>query len=191
MSRLPDEHLRWLRHPSRRKHFAHLLADHYQREYSRTGDGWNLARASAWWRQANQPDVAVQLTDGRAFSDVVLMSAILNTRGGAFRDLKNLAVAEECAWKALDHYPDSPHAYNLLGAIYYQRGQPGKGDQYFARAEALGSKAAETDGQIRSALERADVSARQRSAEHLLRKDRSRYPWAAQIREQLLGRLRQ
>ena len=99
-------------------------------------------------------------------------------RGGAYRDLGQLAEAESAAREAMVIAPKSYHPHNLLGAIYYQRGLPEQGERSFDRARELGSPPHEKDDGIRSAIEKAGQAERAIVAEHLLRKDPKRYEWA-------------
>ena len=99
-------------------------------------------------------------------------------RGGAYRDLGQLADAETAAREAMDLDPQSFYPYNLLGAIYYQRGLPEAGERYFDRARELGSSPHEEDEGIQSAIEKAGEAERVIVAEYLLRKDSTRYEWA-------------
>ncbi len=112
-------------------------------------------------------------------------SATLTTRGGAFRDLGNLDAAEqcarkaiECARKAIDQNRASYHSYNLLGAIYWQRGKAEEGEEYFAYAESVGAPLQDQVRQKKSALNEAGPQQRRAVAKYLLEKDPTKYWWA-------------
>jgi hypothetical protein len=45
-----------------------------------------------------------------------LKSALLTTRGGAFRDIEELDKAEKCARQAIEYQPNSHHPYTLNGS---------------------------------------------------------------------------
>lgn len=153
-----------------------FLARLYENRFRKYGDGWDLVKASSHWRTAGSPDKALDATKGFSSGDKRLMAAVLTTRGGAFRDINALTEAEDCARKALTANPDSVrHAYNLLGAICYQRGSPEEGDKHFEKA---GITPDERDRQIRDVLAKAGRVEKTEVARYLLRKDPKRYEWA-------------
>ncbi len=101
-------------------------ATFYEEEYQRTGNKWNLPNASSHWRKADQPRRALKLTENLDFNQIKenkLKSALLTTRGGAFRDIDKLDDAQECALKAIEYQPQSHHPYTLMGAICFERGR--------------------------------------------------------------------
>jgi tetratricopeptide (TPR) repeat protein len=161
---LSSEDIAWL---TDRKLYA-VAAKHYELIN-------RLASAGSYWRRANQPRKALELTDNCPEDPM-----ILTMRGGAYRDRKDLDRAEEAARRAIHLAPRDYHAYNLLGAICYQRGEPTNGDWCFAKAVELGSKPEATDRSIRSAVVDAPDAARRASAAHLYAKDSRRYEWAGQ-----------
>jgi Flp pilus assembly protein TadD len=144
------------------------IALHYEKE-------GKLASAGSYWRQAGNPQRALEITaDAKHHQN----PAILTMRGGAYRDLEQLDDAETAAREAIDLDPQRHHPYNLLGAIYCQRGLPEKGECYFERARELGSRPHEEDEAIRSAVEKAGPAEKVVTAEYFLRKDPVRYEWA-------------
>ena len=81
-----------------------LEADFYEQEFHRTGHKWHIPTASSYWRRANEPEQALNLTNqilGK-IKERNLKAAILVTRGAAFRDIEKLDDAENCAIKAID-----------------------------------------------------------------------------------------
>lgn len=140
------------------------------------------ARASSLWRRAGKPERALASTaslDPRPPTLERRASAVvLTTRGGAFRDLGDLANAERCGLEAVSYDSSSSFPYSLLGAVYYQMGDAARGDEYFARAEALGARGESRDREIRRAVDRAEAEEQKRLATHLLAKDPKRYSWA-------------
>jgi tetratricopeptide (TPR) repeat protein len=134
-----------------------------------------LASAGSNWRKAGNPQRALEITaDAKHHQN----PANLTMRGGAHRDLEQLDDAETAARKAMNLDPQSYYPYNLLGAIYYQRGLPEEGERYFDQARELGSPQREKDKAIRSAVEKAEPAKAVAAAEYLLRKDPVRYEWA-------------
>jgi len=135
-----------------------------------------LAKAGSEWRRAGKPSKALEITDREETCED---SMILTMRGGAYRDLQKLNRAEFCANKAIKIQPDSHYPWNLLGAVYYQRGNIEKGEGCFQRAQSLGSGEREIDRSIRSAVDNmTDAARRQEVARYLLEKDPQRYSWA-------------
>lgn len=104
------------------------------------------------------------------------MSAILTTRGGAFRDLDMLSEAKSYALRAIKIDSRSHYPYSLLGAIYYQSGEPAKGDEFFSEARERGANSNQ-DKEIRSAVKNANEDSKQRIIQYLLNKDPDRYQW--------------
>ena len=155
-----------------------VIATFYEQELDKRGDKWNITRAGKYWRKAGNPQRTLTLTEGVVSPDRILVSAVWTTRGAAFRDLSELSEAEHCAFSALKYNPDSYYTYNLLGAVYYQKGQPEQGDNYFQKAVELGASPTEQIKDIKSALDNSGAANRKRVAEYLLRKDPVQYRWA-------------
>ena len=139
--------------------------------YERVG---KLASAGSNWRKANRPDRTIEITEDERLHN---NSAILTTRGGALRDLGALDEAERCGQTAIKLAPKDFYPYNLLGAVYFQRGDPEEGDKYFQVARSLGSRPYDEISNIRSAIEKAGADEKRRVIEYLLRKDPERYRW--------------
>jgi len=107
-----------------------------------------------------------------------LKSALLTTRGGAFRDLSKLDDAEKCARKAIEYQPQSHHPYTLMGAICFERGQYIKGERWFDEAIKRGASPRDMDAEIKRVVKNADNNKRRQVVEYLLKKDPKRYAWA-------------
>jgi tetratricopeptide (TPR) repeat protein len=108
-----------------------------------------------------------------------LKSALLTSRGGAFRDIEELDKAEKCALKAIEYQPNSHHPYTLMGAICYERSEYLKGDYWFAEAIKRGASPREQDAEIKRVVKNAkDENKRREVVEYLLKKDPQRYAWA-------------
>jgi tetratricopeptide (TPR) repeat protein len=158
-----------------------LEADFYEQEFQRTGHKWHIPNASSYFRKADEPERALQLTnlDLSSIRESNLKSAILVTRGAAFRDIGDLDNAESCAKKAIEYHPQSYQPYTLLGAIYYDKGEYSEGDDWFAEAVKRGAKTEEIDDEIkRVLLSTKDDNKRQDAVNYLLKKDSQRYAWA-------------
>ena len=161
--------------------YYRLEAEFYEQEYKRTGNKWDIPTVSKFWRKANEPEQALKITnlDLSEIKDSKLKSAILVTRGAAFRDIDNLSDAEICAKKAIDCQSDSHQPYTLMGAICYDRYEYQKGDYWFEKAIKFGANSEDIDAEIKQVIrnEKNDDQ-RHEAAEYLLKKDSYRYAWA-------------
>ncbi|MEG4031302.1 MULTISPECIES: hypothetical protein [unclassified Microcoleus] len=153
----------------------------YEQEYKNTGNKWNLPNASSHWRKAGQPRSALKLTEHLDFDKIKenkLKSALLTTRGGAFRDIDKLDDAERCALKAIEYQPQSHHPYTLMGAICFERGQFLEGERWFNEAIKRGASPRDQDAEMKRVVKNAKNGKRREVVEYLLKKDPLRYAWA-------------
>ena len=162
--------------------YHQIEATFYEQEYKRTQNKWNLPNASSHWRSAEKPKRALKLTESLNFDKIKenkLKSALLTTRGGAFRDINKLNDAESCALKAIEYHEKSHHPYTLMGAICFERGEYLKGEIWFEKAIKRGATPRDEDREIKRVLKNAkDENKRRELVEYLLKKDRTRYNWA-------------
>ncbi|MEG5111271.1 hypothetical protein QUB60_00980 [Microcoleus sp. A2-C5] len=166
--------------------YHRLEALFYDREYERTGDKWNLPNASSHWRKAGEPRSALKVTENLDFDQIKenkLKSALLTTRGGAFRDIDKLDDAEKCALKAIEYQPQSHHPYTLMGAICYERGQYSQGDDWFNKAIKRGAESEDIDSELKRVVKNAKDEKRREVVEYLLTKNPQRYAWAKAYRK--------
>jgi len=154
----------------------------YEQEFHITKNQWNLPSASSHWRKAGEAQTALKLTDDLDWDrikDKKLKSALLTTRGGAYRDIQQLNKAEKCAKGAIEYQPESHHPYTLMGAISYERGQYLEGDSWFNEAIKRGANPRDMDSEIKRVVRNAkNENKRLEVVEFLLQKDPSRYAWA-------------
>ncbi len=154
----------------------------YEQEFQRTKNEWNLPSASSHWRKADESQTALRLTDNLDWDrikDKKLKSALLTTRGGAYRDIQQWDKAEKCAKGAIEYQPDSHHPYTLMGAICYERGQYLEGDSWFNKAIERGANPRDMDSEIKRVVRNAkNENKRREVVEFLLKKDPARYAWA-------------
>lgn len=159
-----------------------LEAQFYEADYKKTGNKWNIANISSSWRKAEQPKKALKSTDNidlDKINEEKLKSAILTTRGGAFRDVEQLDQAEKCARQAITFQPSSHHPYTLMGAICYDRYQRSEGDEWFRKAIERGASPDSIDSEIKKSLARMkNKDKRDQMINDLLKKDSRRYSWA-------------
>lgn len=159
-----------------------IEADFYQQEFKRTGNKWNLVNASSHLRKADKSELAIELTNDLPLNSIKenkLKSALLTTRGGAFRDIDKLDNAENCARQAIKYQRDSHHPYTLMGAICFERRQYSDGEYWFNEAIKRGAKPLDMDSEIKSIVKKIkDEKQRNELVNYLLRKDSHRYSWA-------------
>jgi len=161
--------------------YHQIEATFYEREYKRTGNKWNLPSASSHWRSAQKPEHALALTDNLNFDKIKenkLKSALLTTRGGAFRDMGELGKAEQCARKAMKYQPNSHHPYTLMGAICYDRGDFSEGDNWFKEAIKRGASPRDVDAEIKRVFKNADNNKRLEILAYLQKTNHRLYKWA-------------
>jgi hypothetical protein len=158
-----------------------IEANFYEQEFKRTGNKWNLPNASSHWRKADEPELALQLTNNLAIDKIKenkLKSALLTTRGGALRDIRKLDEAEKCARQAIEYQPKSHHPYTLMGAICFERHQFLDGEYWFEEAIKRGANPRDIDSEIKRVVKNTkDQSQRRKVIEYLLKKDSKRYGW--------------
>ncbi|MEG4815122.1 hypothetical protein [Microcoleus sp. K5-D4] len=170
--------------------YHRLEALFYDREYERTGNKWNLPNASSHWRKADEPKSALQVTENLDFDQIKenkLKSALLTTRGGAFRDIDKLDDAQKCALKAIEYQPQSHHPYTLMGAICYEWGQYSQGDDWFNKAIKRGAESEDIDSELKQVVKNAKDEKRREVVEYLLKKNPQRYAWAKSYRKRQGG----
>lgn len=162
--------------------FNAIEAQFYEADYQKTGNKWNLPNISSHWRKANQPQKALKATEDVNFDSIKenkLKSAILTTRGGAFRDLSQLDDAEKCAKEAIKYQPNSHHPYTLMGAICFDRYDRYEGEKWFREAEERGASRQSIDAEIKKSLQKMkNQEKRKEMAISLVKKDARRYAWA-------------
>lgn len=183
-NRLSDDEVVWLeseellRRPSKMFIIHHTIeALYYENEFQRINDHWKLASGSAHWRKAEEPKKALSLTDNLNYKNIKpakLRAALFTTRGGAFRDMDFLDKAEECAFEAIKHFPDSHNPYTLMGALCYDSGDYVEGDKWFEEAIKRGAKPHDQDSEIKRILRKKQNP---ELIAHLLKKDPKRFAW--------------
>lgn len=166
--------------------YHRLEACFYEQEYERTGNKWNLPNASSHWRKADEPESALKVTENLDFDQIKenkLKSALLTTRGGAFRDIDKLGDAEKCALKAIEYQPQSHHPYTLMGAICFERSQFSEGERWFNEAIKRGAESEDIDSELKQVVKNAKDEKRREVVEYLLQKNPQRYAWAKAYRK--------
>jgi hypothetical protein len=200
--RLSDENVVWLEsekwcRPSYSETISHWKnniyivhhtqeAHFYEAEFQRIKDHWNLVNASAYWRKAEQPDLALKLTRNldliRVLKESKLKAALFTTRGGALRDIGQLDDAECCALEAIKNFPKSHNPYTLMGALCYATRRYDEGDTWFDEAVRRGAKPKDQDVEIRRILNKKTGPDRKEMIEDLLVKDPVRFAWVKKLK---------
>jgi hypothetical protein len=173
---LSDAHYEWLIG----KKLYLMAARACYRVFQKSGDHWALAKSGKNLRKAGKPDKVVELVQDQLLSGIQagkVKSALLTNRAGAKRDLNDLDGAKGDGHLAAKINPQSFHPHSLLGAVYYQAGDPQLGDKHFEIAVSLGASREEQDYEIRSALQKSSPEARVAVVEYLLSKDPVKYAW--------------
>ena len=150
------------------------------REWERSRNPWDAINASSHWRKAAKPSSALGLTDealAKAGTDAKARSALLTTRGGAFRDLRNLDEAKAMGLKAHGLTPKYFRPCTLLAAVHIELGDLMAGREWYVKAEKLGADRHAIDQDLRALLSRTSKSERQRITEFLIAQDPERFGW--------------
>jgi len=139
---LDESELSWLE----KKAEYRLLATYYYLDFLTLPPvhdplNFSLSKACKFLRKARLPEEVIEITNkamvrgGENYGD----SAVITSRGAAFRDMGKLADAKKCVDEAIRISPDSYHPYNLAGAIYFDEMNIKVGEEYFKKAIDLGS----------------------------------------------------
>ncbi|GAK56760.1 hypothetical protein U27_03724 [Candidatus Vecturithrix granuli] len=193
-TRLTAQNYTWLHEkrllsPSILKTYHEIEATWYETQFrqQKKKNYWNAVNASSHWRGAEEPEKALELTANLPFEEIKenkLKSALLTTRGGAFRDIGSLKEAEECADQAREFNPESYQPYTLKGAICYDLKKFIDGDYWFEEAIKRGATPRDVDAELRSVIKRiTNDEERESIITHLLKKDPNRYAWAKKFRK--------
>lgn len=148
--------------------------------WERNHDPWDAINASAHWRKVDKPQRALEVT-GAALAEAVRnpkpRSALLTTRGGAMRDVGRRTEAKTVGLEAHQLTPSDFRPCTLLGAVCMELGDLAAGQEWYAKAEALGAERQAIDQDLRVLLARADPAARDRIRAFLLQQNPERFAW--------------
>jgi len=128
-------------------------AIYYEENYRKKKDLWSLVNACSHLRKSKDSMKSIKLINNLNFSKIKskqLKSALLITQGGAYRDLGYLDDTLRNAEKGFNLTPKSFYPCTLQGAIYYQKGQFGLGDKWFAKAIENGATQESLDSELNS-----------------------------------------
>jgi tetratricopeptide (TPR) repeat protein len=118
------------------------LARHFEKKFLAAPNAWDAAQASANFRRARQPELAIKLVirahtilAGKASANE--RAAMLTTVGAAYADLHRFEIAVSAGTRAVTLAPANFRAWRVLGRAARHLGLHGKADQCFARASEL------------------------------------------------------
>lgn len=157
-----------------------IEAEALTREWERSGNPWDAINACSHWRKAAKPNSALAVTESalaKAGADAKTRSALLTTRGGALRDLRQPNDAKAMALEAHGLTPKDFRPCTLLGAVHIELGDLRAGHEWYMKAEKLGADRRTVDKDLRALLARASQSEQQRIREFLLKQDPLRFAW--------------
>jgi Transcription elongation factor, GreA/GreB, C-term len=104
-------------------------AEHFHKLFLEAQDGWNLVRASKYFRQAGRPQRSVEITDVM-FDDPRLQTAICATRAGALLDLGQTGKAQALVNQAVASVGWSKQLYMVQARIYSVQGRSDEAAHY-------------------------------------------------------------
>ncbi len=178
-TQLDDKAISWLD----KNQLYKTLSLYFEKKYKINGNLWDLVLAAKHARKGDLPERALDLTNIILTDDINeignrVLSALYTVRGATFRYMGRFAEAIEMGNRAINlPLENNFYPYNLLGGIYYDIGDPQKGDEYFKIAENLGSSKAAIDKAIEKSFSKADDDTKRNNAEYLLKQDPARYNW--------------
>lgn len=134
------------------------LAYYHYNRFQVTGDPWELSKSCSSYRNADMPTAGIKVTNklGINKSDKKAVAAVLTSKGGAYKDLRNLEKAQECANEAIKLNPTSYFPYTLLGAVLILEEKFESASQCFEKASSLGAVRKNIEKEIQIAA--ADLS---------------------------------
>ncbi|AUC62048.1 hypothetical protein AA637_13250 [Cyanobacterium sp. HL-69] len=115
------------------------LVIYYEKLYEKTKKTWIITQICGCLRKLGNPEEVLKLTDEflkkKVYADARVKSAILTTRGGAFLDLGNLSMAEQCGLEAMKLY-ESYQAHFFLSNVYAKKkSEQDKSEENFIKSE--------------------------------------------------------
>jgi tetratricopeptide (TPR) repeat protein len=100
-----------------------ILCEIYHFKYDKDGKLWDLAKACSSYRKCGNPEVVINITNNINNTDFTAFGAVMTTRGGAYRDIRNYECASNCAQEAIEYDLESFYPYNLMGGIFFDIGE--------------------------------------------------------------------
>jgi tetratricopeptide (TPR) repeat protein len=157
---------------------VNILAGYiFHLRYNESNDPYDLAIAGSQYRKSGNPQKTIEITQAHCNMPYP-SSAVLTTRGAAFRNLKQIENAFNCADAAIRISPTSPHPYNLKGGLFFDIHEYEKGYQCFSKAREL-SEPYSPDCQhfeIKKILQ-SDSSHKHQIAHFFYNKDSQKFKW--------------
>ncbi|PWE33736.1 hypothetical protein DDZ14_03470 [Maritimibacter sp. 55A14] len=147
--------------------------------WHRTGDVWQAVNACAHWRKAGRAEDGLIVVEQalRQVTEGNQRSAVLTTRGGAFRDVQRHDDAMQSGIEAHSLTPEDFRPCTLLGAVCLEMGDYASGADWYEKAEARGASRASVDGELRSILDALPTKEGASMIAALKSRDARRYNW--------------
>ncbi|WP_394261397.1 hypothetical protein [Moraxella boevrei] len=162
------------------KTYHKIEAEYYVKLFNQNKDIWNAVNACSHFRKARLAQKAESLFGdilNKKFQNKRLKSAFFTTFGGVMRDLSKFHEGVKLAEQSYNLSPNDYRPCTLLGALYFEIGEYGKGQEWFNRAEELGAPEKNADAEIKAIYHKADKVGKEKIKAHLLSQDPIRYAW--------------
>lgn len=139
-------------------------------------DAWFLSKASKYYRKANKPEKALEITEKMPIDNKQALAAVLTSRGGVFKDLERLEDAKECAEKAIRIFP-TYHPYLLLGAVNIEQKKYDEAFNAFDKATELGAAEKLSNLEIQRVITIKTYNEKINIIKYLIKRDPVKYKW--------------
>ena len=177
---IDDKSIKWLGN----HHLYDILCHVLHAKFIKNGNLWDLAKACSAFRKCKNAGIVIDITKDIIITkyinhlDLIEFSAILTTRGGAFRDLREYDCSINCGLEAIEYCDTRPYPFNLMGGICIDLGKYNEAYRYFEEASMRSSNTKHLDMQIKSEFNNAPYSKQESIANFLISKDPDRFSWA-------------
>ncbi len=144
-------------------HKYELLGDYHRNRFQINKDPWELSKSCKNYRLAGMPELGIKVADqlSNESSDIIASSAVLVSKGAAFKDLRELEEAKRCAYKAIE-YNRTFYPFTLLGAIEILEENFEMADRSFQEATRLGAPMKAVAREIKNASENLSEEAKEK-----------------------------
>lgn len=163
------------------KAYHRIEADFFAAEFKKLRDLWLAVNASAHYRKACEPHIALALLKTIAIDRQLsskLKAALYTTYGGVMRDLQDWYKAIELAEQAHTIRPTDYRPCTLLGAVHMEIGDYDLGQKWYKKAIERGASLEAVDQDLRKVFFAMNAEAQNKLRIFLLTEDPIRYAWA-------------
>jgi hypothetical protein len=188
-----DKDLKWLREKGLTEIFAtycERAAAFYVARFSKQDDPIHAIMACKYYRKLHRPKDGLEIikralcsrnpVESREIYDPCKETQMLLTNMGAcHKDLGVLDEAERLGLLAIETYDKLAYPFNLLGAVYFRKGDWVKGNLFFDEANKRppSNQRSDLDSERKLALDECDPDTQKECARYLLSIDARRYAW--------------